>query len=117
MHFRRIKECRKTAHDVVQESKFPSVPIDEDTGMLLKMWLVWARHLANEELPQNFLPLYGFEGRTQSEVRREESKGEDVDDDFAGLGPDKPHARAASHQPVRPWPRGSPRRRARPRRQ
>jgi len=77
--FQRLRERQKTAHELVQESGYKSVPIDADTAMILDLWLKWTRHMGRNEMPRDFLPLYGIEGRTMAEIRRERLLEEEQD--------------------------------------
>jgi len=69
--FKRLEVVKKTARQLVMESSIPVVPIDPDTAKVLMFWLHWTRDLAAGEEPRDFLPKYGFEGRTQAEIRKE----------------------------------------------
>jgi len=69
--FQRLQEQGKTAYDIVQQSGFQPVPIDQIAQKVLHLWLAWTRHLADDEHPRDFLPLYGLEGRTLAEIRQE----------------------------------------------
>lgn len=66
--FRRLKKKSKGPLDYIQESNLPSVPLDENTLKLVRLWLDWSRRLARGEEPKSFLALYGFEHRTLREI-------------------------------------------------
>eukprot|EP00931_Biecheleriopsis_adriatica_P048079 TRINITY_DN27768_c0_g1_i1.p1 TRINITY_DN27768_c0_g1~~TRINITY_DN27768_c0_g1_i1.p1 ORF type:complete len:5619 (+),score=1069.33 TRINITY_DN27768_c0_g1_i1:1474-16857(+) len=77
--FQRLQVKKKTAYEMVRRSEYPIIALDADLVKVLHMWLDWTRCFANGEHPQDFLPRFGFEGRTAQEIRREKvmQKGED----------------------------------------
>lgn len=79
--FRRLQEREKTPFELVQESIYQPVPIDHQTTEILQSWLAWTRRLAAGEDPRTFLPVFGIEGRTLAEIRKQDLKDVNVDDD------------------------------------
>merc|ERR1740121_2879838 len=69
--FQRLQEKSKTAYECVEESRFPTVPMDPDAKKVLLLWLTFTRHIGRGENPKDFLPTHGFEGRTSAEIRQE----------------------------------------------
>jgi hypothetical protein len=79
--FRRLQEREKTPFEIVQESQFEPVPIDQQAQDILHLWLAWVRKLAAGEEPRNFLPEYGIEGRTLAEIRQDNLKEANDDEE------------------------------------
>lgn len=69
--FQRLQVKKKTAYELMRRSEYPLIPLDNDMVTLLNLWLGWTRALANDENPVEFLPRFGFEGRSAAQVRRD----------------------------------------------
>jgi predicted metal-dependent hydrolase len=84
--FRRLQEREKTPFELVQESSFQPVPIDNQSTSILHMWLSWTRKIAAGEDPREFLPSFGIEGRTLTELRQATLKDAKADEDEEDTG-------------------------------
>jgi len=68
--FQRLQVKKKTAYELMRRSEYPILPLDADLVKVLRLWLAWTREFVNDEKPREFLPKYGFDGRTAQEIRR-----------------------------------------------
>jgi len=85
--FQRLQVKKKTAYELMRRSEYPIVPLDADLVKVLRLWLSWTRAFCNDEQPKDFLPRFGFDGRTAAEIRREAilQKAGDDDEDLPEL--------------------------------
>eukprot|EP00928_Gymnodinium_smaydae_P024083 TRINITY_DN1960_c1_g5_i2.p1 TRINITY_DN1960_c1_g5~~TRINITY_DN1960_c1_g5_i2.p1 ORF type:complete len:6923 (-),score=840.57 TRINITY_DN1960_c1_g5_i2:138-18908(-) len=69
--FRKFTTRTKTPFDLLKESKHGLAILDKDTMRILRYWQNWTRDIARGDQPRDFLPRYGFQGKTFVEIRRE----------------------------------------------
>jgi hypothetical protein len=74
--FRKYKTRSKQAHDLLDESEFGLAILEPDVLKILGYWRSWTQDLGKGQAPRDFLPRYGFEGRTITELRRERMRQE-----------------------------------------
>jgi hypothetical protein len=83
--FKKFRMRPKGAADAMQENtKFGMALLDPGTVRILRFWQSWTKDLANGEHPRDFLPRYGFEGRTTAEIRKERQAKEAAEDEDHG---------------------------------
>jgi hypothetical protein len=83
--FRRLQEREKTPYEVLEESEYQPIPLQQNTVKILHMWLEWTKLLAAGEDPREFLPRFGIEGRTLQEIRTSRLDEARDDEDDTGL--------------------------------
>jgi hypothetical protein len=87
--FKKFKMRPKGPQDAMQENaKFGMALLDPNAVRILRYWQSWTQDLAKGEHPRDFLPRYGFEGRTIAEIRKErQAKEAAEEEDQGGQGP------------------------------
>lgn len=83
--FRRLQERTKTPFEIVNESAYQPVPVETQSVEIVRLWLSWTRLIAAGEDPAVFLPTFGIEGRTLTEMRQATLKEAKAEDDDNGL--------------------------------
>lgn len=69
--FQALREAKKSTYTRAMESDMPLMPVPEDSVQLLRLWLGWTRCMVDGKNPKDFLPTFGFEGRTPAEIRKD----------------------------------------------
>jgi hypothetical protein len=87
--FKRLTAPPKTAHTIVMGSDLPLTAVDDSAAKLLRLWLAWTKDLVNNEEPPNFLPKYGFEGRTAAQIRRDQAEADRDAESFPSSSEDE----------------------------
>jgi hypothetical protein len=96
--FKRLQAPAPTPHTVAMGSDLPLSSIDPAAAHVLRIWLAWTKDLVNDEKPCDFLPKYGFEGRTAAEIRRAQAEADREEESFPSSSEDEEETRKEQEQ-------------------